>query len=229
MDSGQAKQPGASRTPGGLHLFSVHTLASFMFKHDMSSHVPICQRYQTTRALTQHHGMLHISNKNQTNNYLTVCIGVLCGVYLCAMGECVFMHEKGHRLRIYGSAYRRWKPRPLRVQMRRYPPFLHIYVRHYLICWSASSKGECVCASSGCSRLVTQCGADCVGRCCFMCQAHFYRRLVVYTSHIKLAVQSCLKKVKRGACGVISLCISPIIEPLSFPAKTNAKATFQWR
>lgn len=97
MDSGQAKQPGASRTPGGLHLFSVYTLASFMFKHDMSSHVPICQRYQTTRALTQHHGMLHISNKNQTNNYLTVCIRVLCGVYLCVMGECVFMHAKGHR------------------------------------------------------------------------------------------------------------------------------------
>lgn len=125
MDSGQAKQPGASRTPGGLHLFSVYTLASFMFKHDMSSHVPVCQRYQATRAWTQHHGMLHISHKNQTNNYLTVCIRALCGVYLCAMGECAFMHAKGHRLRIYGSAYRRWKHRAPRVQTRRYPPFLH--------------------------------------------------------------------------------------------------------
>lgn len=56
----------------------------------------------------------------------------------------------------------------------------------------------------------------------------FYRWVVVYGGHIKLAVQSCLKKVRRGACGIISLCISHIIEPLSFPAKTNMKEMFQW-
>lgn len=108
------------------------------------------------------------------------------------------------------------------------PPCFTICVEHYLICWSTGSKEEYVCASSGCSKLVTQCGADCVGRCRFMCQAHLYHRLVLYASHIKLVVQSCLKKVRRGACGIISLCIAHIIEPLSFPAKTNTKASFQW-
>lgn len=137
------------------------------------------------------------------------------------------MHAKGHLFAIYGSAYKCWNHTVclLRVESEFGDtlPFFTIYVKHYLICWCAGSEGECVCASSGCSRPVTQCGADCVGRCCFMCQAHFYRRLVLYTSHIKLVVQSCLKKVRRGACGVISLCFSPIIEPLSFPAKTNTK------
>lgn len=57
----------------------------------------------------------------------------------------------------------------------------------------------------------------------------FYHRLVVHTSDIKLVVQSCLKKVRRAACGIISLCISHIIEQLSFPAKTNTEATFQRR
>ena len=55
----------------------------------------------------------------------------------------------------------------------------------------------------------------------------FYHQLVLYTSDIKPLVQSCLKKVRRGACGIISLCISHIIEPLSFPAKTNTEAAFQ--
>lgn len=113
------------------------------------------------------------------------------------------------------------------VQIRWSLPSFRIYAEHYLIRWSTSWR-ECVCASSGCSRLVTQCGADCVGRCCFMRQAHFYHRLVLYPSDIKLVVQSCLKKVRRGACGIISLCISHIIEPLSFPAKTNTEATYQW-
>lgn len=55
----------------------------------------------------------------------------------------------------------------------------------------------------------------------------FYHQLVLYTSDIKPLVQSCLKKVRRGARGIISLCISHIIEPLSFPAKTNTEAAFQ--
>lgn len=62
-----------------------------------------------------------------------------------------------------------------------------------------------------------------------MRQARFYHRLVLHTSDIKPAVQSCLKKVRRVACGIISLCISHIIEPLSFPAKTNTEAAFQRR
>lgn len=34
-------------------------------------------------------------------------------------------------------------------------PSIRIYVEHYLICRSSSRRWECVCASSGCSRLVT--------------------------------------------------------------------------
>lgn len=67
---------------------------------------------------------------------------------------------------------------------------------------------ECVCASSACHRPVTHWGADCVGRCCFMCLAQFYDHLVLYTTDIKPVVQSCLEKVRRGTCGVIFFCIS---------------------
>lgn len=40
----------------------------------------------------------------------------------------------------------------------------------------------------------------------------FYHRLVLYTSVIKPSVHSCLKKVRRGAWGIISLCMSHIME-----------------
>lgn len=113
------------------------------------------------------------------------------------------------------------------VQMAEPLPPFKIYVEHYLNCWWVSRKRECVCAPSGCSRLATRRGADCVGRCCFMRQAHFYHRLVLYTSDIKLVVQSCLEKVRRAACGIISLCISHKTELVSFPAKTNSETTFQ--
>lgn len=76
-------------------------------------------------------------------------------------------------------------------------PSFRIYVEHYLLCCSAVRTGECVCASSGCWGPATQCCADCVGRCYFTRQAHFYRRIVLYTSDIKPVVQSCLKKSEK--------------------------------
>ena len=116
-------------------------------------------------------------------------------------------------------------------------PSFRIYAEHYLICWSIGRKGcVCVCVCGGgvclCFQWLLKTGhsvrlqiawADAA-----LCgELIFYHQLVLYTSDIKPLVQSCLKKVRRGACGIISLCISHIIEPLSFPAKTNTEAAFQ--
>lgn len=162
-------------------------------QRDMSR-VPLCQRYQTTRALTQDRGELNINNKIKQIHVGSRASGLYVA---CVMnGRWVCDHACGGP--------------PLRNLLRAGSKFcdalpLNFYDEHDLICRSADSTGEFVCASSGCSRLVIRCGADCVGRCCFMCQAHFYRRLVLDTSHIKLTVQPCLKKVRKGAGAIISL------------------------
>lgn len=99
------------------------------------------------------------------------------------------------------------------------PPSFRIYVKHYLICLSVIRKRESVCASTGCSR---QTGYSVWPS--LRGQMLLYV-LVLCTCNVKLVVQSCPKKVRRSACGIISLFVSHKIELVSFPAKTNTDAT----
>lgn len=64
-------------------------------------------------------------------------------------------------------------------------PSFRIYAEHYLICWSISRKGwvggEYVCASSGCSRLVTQCGCRLCGQMLLYAASSFFITSLYYT------------------------------------------------
>ena len=68
MDSGQGKQPGASHTPGGLHLLSLYTMAPLCSAWHIvpCAHMPVVPDYMFFNTWTW------------MNTSLIVCISVLC-------------------------------------------------------------------------------------------------------------------------------------------------------
>ncbi len=111
MESGQGKQPGASHTPGGLHLLSLYTLAPLCSAWHIvpCAHMPVAPDYTCSNTRPWCSTLVinlskYISDYvHQVFMWLCVCLHV-CDWWTWEI-VCAYAC-RGHLFAIYGSAYK---------------------------------------------------------------------------------------------------------------------------